>query len=146
MNKIVFDENYNNKLNNKYFTTVRLWSQEKEDYYEKLVGKEFSVFLKGEFFCKAKLIGLFDSYFQRIMESCPFFSYLDAGLNQDDFFVLMERMYSNKKEWKDEFTNFLILLFERDDVELLSASDIYYSIPSEDKSNEFDKKKYVKVI
>lgn len=36
MNQIKFSHNWNNKLNNHVFTTIRKWTKEKYDYYNKL--------------------------------------------------------------------------------------------------------------
>lgn len=58
MNRIKFSHNWNNKLNNEYFTTIRStgYDDKKFDYYSEKVGEVFSVILKGKEICKAELI------------------------------------------------------------------------------------------
>ena len=48
MNTINFSHNWNGKLGTHIFTTIRKYSKEKLDYYEKQVGEIFAVNLKGQ--------------------------------------------------------------------------------------------------
>ena len=56
MNVINFSHNWNGKLNNKYFTTIRKRTGNKYEYYHSRIGEIFSVRLKGKEVGKAKLI------------------------------------------------------------------------------------------
>lgn len=53
---VKFSHNWNNKLNCKVFTTIRSFSENKLNYYQSAIGKEFSVELNGKHFCRAKLL------------------------------------------------------------------------------------------
>ena len=55
MAQIKFSHNWNDKLRQRIFTTIRSWNIEKEKYYKNLLAHEFDVLLKGKLFCKAKL-------------------------------------------------------------------------------------------
>jgi hypothetical protein len=56
MQSIKFSHNWNNKLHNAIFTTIRKSTKEKKKYYEDSVGKEFDVILKGKRIYRAKLL------------------------------------------------------------------------------------------
>ena len=59
MNPIIkFSKNWNNKLGNFCFTTIRLHDKTKYDYYHKNIGKVFDVFLNGQKYSQAKLVTL----------------------------------------------------------------------------------------
>lgn len=53
--KINFSFNWNNKLNNSIFSTIRCYSKEKEYYYKNLLNKPFIVLLKNKKFIIASL-------------------------------------------------------------------------------------------
>ncbi len=55
VNTIKFSHNWNNKLENSIFTTIRSQSSDKEEYYKGLIGDEFEVLLNGKLYCKAVL-------------------------------------------------------------------------------------------
>ena len=69
MNRIKFSHNWNNKLNNEYFTTIRKYTDAKFDYYKDKVGEVFSVLLKGKEICKAELISVEMKNFDNIPEA-----------------------------------------------------------------------------
>lgn len=48
MTRIRFIHNWNKKLDNEVFTTIRSWNQEKQDYYEGVLRGKFDVELKGK--------------------------------------------------------------------------------------------------
>ena len=56
MNVIKFSHNWNNKLDNDVFTTIRNFNQGKWEYYKDAMGSEFNVALNGVFHSKADLI------------------------------------------------------------------------------------------
>lgn len=55
---IRFSHNWNNKLEQSIFTTIRKFGVRKASYYSKLVGEEFDVELQKVKFGKAKLIDM----------------------------------------------------------------------------------------
>ena len=48
MNQIKFSHNWNNKLSNDIFTTIRRFTDEKFDYYKENLNKKFEVVLKNK--------------------------------------------------------------------------------------------------
>lgn len=48
MNEVNFFYNWNNKLNNHLFTTIRSWNSEKEKNYRSLVGEDVEILLNGK--------------------------------------------------------------------------------------------------
>ena len=58
MNKIKFSHNWNNKLNNDIFTTIRKYDNEKYYYYFNQTNKEFEIVLNGNIVGKAVLINV----------------------------------------------------------------------------------------
>lgn len=108
---ISFSKNWNKKLDCDFFTTVRLFEENKEKYYLKNRGKSFDVLLNGKKYCSAKLVMVEESFLEHIVD-LEFLCYLDAGLNGQDFFGLMKKMYS-KRLIVDGRTVFLILMFAR---------------------------------
>jgi len=57
-NKITFIKNWNNKLDQKYFSTIRKFSKGKYFYYIERKGEVFDVILNGKKHCEAKLISV----------------------------------------------------------------------------------------
>ena len=55
MKLIKFSHNWNNKLNNPIFNTIRKSTPEKLKYYKDSVGYGFDVLLKGKKYCYAEL-------------------------------------------------------------------------------------------
>ncbi len=58
MNQIKFSHNWNNKLNNNIFTTIRKYTPEKYKYYLDLKSYDFDVILNGKKFKEVKLVGI----------------------------------------------------------------------------------------
>lgn len=113
-NQIRFSQNWNNKLHNRYFTTIRLWTDEKYRYYFNLARNNILVDIisEGVMIGSAKLIKLELVKLNKISETL---CYTDAGMNKQDFRKLMESMYSSKPQWDGDSTDFIILLLERID-------------------------------
>lgn len=55
MNQIKFSHNWNNKLNNDIFTTIRSYTQEKFIYYDSKVGEQYGIILNHKVKCNAQL-------------------------------------------------------------------------------------------
>ena len=66
--KIDFSQNWNNKLKNKLFTTIRTYSKKKEKDYLSNVGKKVQINLKGKKLFKAKLSKIEVRKFKEIPE------------------------------------------------------------------------------
>jgi len=56
MNNIRFSHNWNLKLNQQIFTTIRKYDYKKWNYYKGQEDTEFNVLLNGKLHCKATLI------------------------------------------------------------------------------------------
>lgn len=111
MHKIKFSKNWNNKLNNTYFTTIRLHTLDKYYYYKGAINETFDILLKG---VSLKQVELISMRLITIAKLCTLdLNYTDAGLNSEDFYILMSRMYSGKgKYWDGINTNMLLLTFK----------------------------------
>ena len=53
---IKFSHNWNNKLDNDVFSTIRRHTSEKQQYYNSLVGATCNVLLEGMYHCNATLL------------------------------------------------------------------------------------------
>lgn len=104
-NKISFSHNWNNKLDNKIFTTIRGHTAGKAEYYHRSVNHLFDVELNKEVYAEAKLISV------SINKLCllPYHILaLDTGLTRlADIQELFRRF---KLGWHDQC---LLLLFEK---------------------------------
>lgn len=58
MNSIKFSHNWNHKLDNDIFTTIRNWTPEKEGYYRSQLGKTMEVLLHGAKGGEARLLSV----------------------------------------------------------------------------------------
>lgn len=116
-NKIKFSKNWNKKLDNPYFTTIRLYNDEKCKYYcdqlDKLVSspsKVFDVIVRDEKVFEARLVDLE----VRLLKDIPdWLCRIDAELDEFVFGQLMESMYGKKSEWNGQYTKFIILCFKK---------------------------------
>ena len=55
LKRIDFSHNWNGKLDNEFFTTIRKFMVDKLRYYHGSIGETFGVFLNGEKVCEARL-------------------------------------------------------------------------------------------
>ena len=109
---INFSKNWNKKLDCDYFTTIRLYTKEKIDYYVEHYenGTLWGVNLKENLFCHAKLVDLE----VRLLKDIPaWMCFIDAGMNLSAFHKLMEAMYRRKPEWNGQYTRMIILCFQK---------------------------------
>ena len=106
MNRIKFSHNWNNKLNNEYFTTIRGtggdYDNKKFEYYSEKIGEVFSVLLKGKEVCKAELVMVELREFDDI---CHALLIADTGTT--------EYMKIFRKFGIEGYENVLILTFHR---------------------------------
>ncbi len=114
MSNIRFSKNWNNKLELVYFTTIRMHTKNKFNYYkkEKDSNSVFNILLRGEKKGEAYLV---DMEVNELMYIPEWLCLIDAGLNKEEFSKLMEEMYKEKykEEWKGPNTLFIILCFKR---------------------------------
>jgi len=77
MNIIKFSHSWNNKLNNKVFTTIRSHSTEKYQYYRRLIGEKFVIELGGCSQGTAFLMSVKEVAFQSLPDE---FLMVDTGM------------------------------------------------------------------
>lgn len=113
MPRIKFIKNWNNKLNCDYWTTIRLYTIEKYNYYKRnQIVSKFDVMVNDRNYYKANLIDIQVMPFVLIND---YVAYTDAGMSKDELFNMMEKMYSKKPEWKGDETNIMVMTFKRGD-------------------------------
>lgn len=79
MNKQVkFSHNWNNKLDNDVFTTIRRYTPEKYKYYMSSIGETFDVVLNGRLYNTSNLEGLFVAEKFKDIHDCIIM--LDTGM------------------------------------------------------------------
>ena len=119
MNKIKFSHNWNMKLNNNIFTTIRKSTKEKEEYYDNQIGNEFEVVLVRDIndIRPDRTMGtaiLIDVEEVRFSEIPLGLLYLDTGLTGFDD---INKEYEVKKLFRkfgiEAMTKVLILTFKR---------------------------------
>ncbi len=130
--EIKFCKNWNNKLNNKYFTTIRYLTSSKYFYYQNNEGNIFDVILKGNKVSTARLVDVSQKDLADILTSG--INYTDAALDADDFYEMMKRMYHNKDLWDDWETKMIVLIFKNKDKNYSSKSGM-----SEEYKREYKK-------
>ena len=114
MNRINFSKNWVGKLEHEFFSTVRLFTQEKYVYYELLENELFEVCLNKKVFCESELV-----FVKKVsLLDCLNFglNYTDAGLNPFEFYSLMKRFYGKKEGWNDMNTELILLIFKKNDL------------------------------
>lgn len=75
--QIKFTHNWNNKLFNTIFTTIRAYTKEKHEYYQKNLHSDFDVMIEGARFGGARLIGV---HIKRFGDIDPSFLRVDTGI------------------------------------------------------------------
>lgn len=85
MEKLIFSTNWNNKLDCKCFTTIRLYSQSKH-----FRGNQFEVFLQKKFRSKAIVLG---TVLIKLDELTDYVCYLDTGYNKMETVAILKKMY-----------------------------------------------------
>lgn len=104
MNKVKFSHNWNNKLNNNIFTTIRKHTLDKEDYYMGLINKDVEIDLKDKL---AKIAVIRDVYRYKFSEILLCVLRLDTGIN--DISKLFELFMKFGIKGDDEV---LLIVFE----------------------------------
>lgn len=111
MECIKFNKNWNNKLDNNVFTTIRKFSHSKYDYFAEHLNDEFGIYLKGSdhrfhHYCCARLVRIEMGQLRGLSKSELM---VDAGLSSPAMiFELFQR------EFGIEDTDYILYLtFER---------------------------------
>lgn len=102
MNEIKFSNNWNNKLDCDYYTSIRVRS---EKY---VVGNVFKVFLKNTLHHEAELIRVIPISLDNIND---LMAYIDAGMDSIKLRYMLSKMYYHKVDIDKEV--FVYLLFEK---------------------------------
>jgi hypothetical protein len=114
MNKINFAKNYNNKLNCDYFTTIRLFKEEKWIKYFNWKNNEniISITLNDEEVCKAQVVSLHKG---RLLLFSPEVLIQDTGLEERECLDFFQEFYGDTQEWKESEGNpyMIILLLKK---------------------------------
>lgn len=102
MKELNFSYNWNNKLDCKAFTTLRLSDRFK-------IGDEIEVTLKG-----IKREGTFfvmEKKYLKLESISNFIAYLDTGYNSAECKKILQRMYSKKKvDWNTQIIHFYLIV------------------------------------
>lgn len=85
MDKLEFSTNWNNKLDCKCFTTIRLFNPSKH-----FKGNKFEINLKKKFKGKAEILGTITTYLKDLND---YMCYLDTGYNKEQTTDILLRMY-----------------------------------------------------
>ena len=86
MKQIKFSQNWNNKLDCNFFTTIRLFSKKYQ------VNETYEIDLNNEIKCKAIAI---DVRPIKVDSLNDFICYLDTGYNKEETIAMFQKMYSN---------------------------------------------------
>lgn len=108
MREIKFSNNWNKKLNCDYFTTIRIYTKEKFDYYYGLYEnkEEVVISIKEEEICSAKIVDIN----VKMLKDIPDFTCItDIGADRITFDTIMDSIYRKKPEWNHNFTRMIIL-------------------------------------
>ena len=110
MPHIRFSHNWNSKLNTDWFTTIRLWTPEKWEYYQSLVGKEVKIIMGDRIHFPAKVCNAEES---TIMD-LPYSTIVcDTGMEIHDAYELFEKFYHKKDEWNKWQTKMILITLHR---------------------------------
>jgi hypothetical protein len=85
MEKLEFSTNWNNKLDCKCFTTIRLFNQSKH-----FRGNQFDVFLQKKFKGKAIVLGITIAKLEQLND---YVCYLDTGYNRLETIGILRKIY-----------------------------------------------------
>lgn len=106
--RLEFSYNWNNKLNNKAFTTIRLWNEKK--YQE---GRKYDVWLNSCNYGFARLVSVKRMKLADINEHIAL---LDTGYSADECREVIKKMYKNKPiDWETQQLAYLLFVFEKEE-------------------------------
>lgn len=99
---IEFSTNWNNKLNNNFFTTIRLNNAGK---YQ--VGDCFKIISKQKYLYDALIVGI---RYSKIEDLPEFTCYTDTGYSKSETIKLLKNMYSKKNiDWDKQVLAIILL-------------------------------------
>lgn len=94
---VPFSHNWNNKLDNIIFTTIRKYSPQKLEYYRGNIGKEHEIRLKGKVKCLSTLLQVYK--FNSLKMVSPILLKLDTGLMaMEDILKLFKKFGVGEKD------------------------------------------------
>lgn len=107
MKTLNFNHNWNGKLNCDYFTTIRLYN---EDKYK--VGERFECYLKGQFKGVVEVVSVKVIYLHQINN---WIAWLDTGYDVHTTQNILREMYKNKSfiNWKSQQLSYVMLKKEK---------------------------------
>lgn len=117
MSKITFTTNWNNKLDCKAFTTLRLRNDSKY-----VPGQKYSIYHKDKFRGYAVIRSISHFHLHNLNN---FISYLDTGYSKEECAAIIKKMYSKVDFTKKELS---LILLVYDSKEETSKPDDLYSI------------------
>lgn len=85
MERLEFSTNWNNKLDCKCFTTIRIYNVSKH-----FRGNQFEVFCKRKFKMKAIVLG---TIITKLDQLSDYVCYLDTGYNKEETTAILKKMY-----------------------------------------------------
>ena len=113
MAAIIFSFNWNNKLDNKAFTTIRLRNDslfKEYEVYEIFHNSEKAGVKHSEFKGLARIESIKNIYLSQVNS---FISFLDTGYSVDEFTKLVKTMYKNRvKDWTKQQLSLILLVKE----------------------------------
>jgi hypothetical protein len=104
MEKLEFSTNWNNKLDCKCFTTIRIYNLSKH-----FRGNQFEIFLQKKFKTKPQVLG---TILTKLDELSDYVCYLDTGYNREQTTAILKKMYPHIDFKKQKIC---IVLLERID-------------------------------
>lgn len=102
-NRIDFSHNWNNKLQNKAFTTIRLWNEKK--YVE---GRDYAIYLNGFSRGFARLLSIKRLKLQQINEHI---ARLDTGYSAVECREVLRTMYNKQIDWNTQELAYCLFAF-----------------------------------
>lgn len=102
MEKLVFSTNWNNKLDCRCFSTIRVYNPRK--HYK---DNQFEIYLQRKYKGKAVVLGVIKTYLEKLND---YVCYLDTGYSKAETVELLRRMYKSKNiDFKKQQITILLL-------------------------------------
>lgn len=95
MNEIDFSYNWNNKLENKCFSTIRIYNPKKY-----VLNQNYKILLNSKYLYDAKIVFEKGFYINQLSEPM---SFLDTGYSKNETIDILKKMYKNKIDLKFHF-------------------------------------------
>jgi hypothetical protein len=100
MEKLEFSTNWDNKLDCKCFTTIRLYNPNKH-----FRGNQFEISLQNKFKGKATVLGITKA---KIHELNDYICYLDTGYSRNETIEILQKMYP-KVDFRNQYLCIILL-------------------------------------